>query len=1023
MARRNALFVAVLSLALAGGYAYQLLPRRLEPVVPSFYGVVELSLPGVSAAELEKVLTVPVEDGLMSLPDVLDCSSETRDGLVLIAVECEGSAVRSGTAWASIEDQLAQQRAELADGFIGLSGPVLHRPSESMAAALVSVTGSADNTTGATLLEGAQRLADALSALPSVDHVELLGQPRDQIVLSYEDSQLSRASLTPVEFREYLRSQHITAPGAYLHGTGSILPVETLSRITSYEALKELPVRDPADGDPVNLSRLLDVSREPLRPAIDRVEAEGRPAIALTVYRRVNTPLESFAAEVRGALAGFQDDRAISSEVVVFQPAVVAEEVDRFGSNLAQGFVVILVLLILALGLRTGISVAVVLPLVVLTSFIVLYAGGFSLDIVTLSSFILVLGLLVDNHIVMAERVQRLKELGSEHGVALARAGRELFAPLLAAAATTALGFLPIVLTNDGIGDYVSGLFWVVLITLAVSLVFCFAVTPLLLSRKAPAHRGRSPRGEGLYKAILSRSFGLVVPLLLLVAACCWGGYALLTSANQVFFPASVRPLWMVEIELPHGSDVEATAAVASDLDKRLHEELGQDNTALEHWLTFLGRSAPPVQSSIPQRRFSPHYGQVLLRLDPHEDPSPLQSRLASWAESQGSDVQLRIRPVRLGAQLEWPIQIEVRGPDAEIAPVAQRVAEHLAEISCLNINTDWGEPVAKLKVVPDREALSDNDLTVADLTLGMHSVLHGLPLFEILENGQRTPVMLRAQASRDSPREALSDAYVYPAKGDPSLLYEVAELRETRASPVRVRRQGSPAVTVRAESADPEEALLQEGQIDFWLNDLRQQHPQLTIEVSGLSASSKIANRSLLEQIPWALLLVLLCLLAQSRSLIDTSLILLTIPLSFTGVAFGLYVTGQPFSFMTLVGMTALAGIVVNNAIVLLASIRQRLSEGGGYSQELLIDSAAHRLRPIMLTTLCAMASMAVLYISGGPMWQPLATAVISGLTFSTLLVLFVLPVMYGKALQLSGDIQHRGGHGSETPEATAVL
>jgi multidrug efflux pump subunit AcrB len=1005
MARRSALFVAVLALAVAGLHAYGLLPRRLEPAVPSNVGLVEARLPGVSAAELERVLTEPVEAALLRLPDVIDCRSETRDGVVLLAVECVESAVRSGAAWASVEDQLARQREDLSDGFVGLQGPELHRPSEQMVAALISVSfaGSGSVADGAEAMPPialARKLSIALGAARSVDHVELLGRPHEQIVLGYDDADLSGAGMTPWKFREYLRAQHITAPGAYLHHSGSILPIETVSRIPDFASLQELPVRDPADGDPVNLSRLLDVSREPVRPIVDRVEARGRPAVALAIYRSVETDLESFAREVRAGIERFGDEHAVECELVVFQPAVVAEEIDRFGVNLIQAFVAILILLVLALGLRAGLSVAVALPLVVLSSFIVLYAGGFGLDIVTLSSFILVLGLIVDNHIVMAERVHRLKELGLEQGAALSRSRRELFGPLVAAAATTVFGFLPIVLTDHVIGDYVSSMFWVVLITLAISLIYCYVVTPQLLSRGPERPAQRVSELETIYKRVVKRGFDLAIPMVLLVIGLCFGGQQLLSSADKVFFPASSRPLWLLEVELAHGTQAERTQLVTRDLDELLAREVEQPDAALRHWVTFLGRSAPPIQVSIPQRRFAPHYAQVLLRLDPARDATGLEQRLRAWMTEHADSARLRLRPVRLGAQLEWPIQVELRGPRAEIEAVSQQVVARLVEQGCPNVSTDWGDRVTKLKVEPDRAALSDRDLTVADLTLGMHSVLHGLPLFDLIEDDIRTPVMLRAKGSRSNPREALSDAYVYPEKGDPSLLYEVASLRERQEYPVRARRRGEPCLTVRADSVNPDHAMVAELEVDDWLDGLRAEHPGLTIEVTGLSEISGRANRALLDGMPWALLLMLLCLLAQSRSLIDTGLILLTIPLSFTGVAFGLWVTGQPFSFMTLVGMTALAGIVVNNAIVLLASIRHRLEETGSYSQEALIDSAAHRLRPILLTTLCALASMTVLYTSGGPMWQPLATAVISGLLFSTLLVLFVLPVLYGRAL-----------------------
>lgn len=990
LARRSALLIGVLALALAGVRAYQLMPRSLEPAVSTPYGVVEARLPGVSALELETVLARPIEDALLALPEVLSCRTETRDGLVLVLAECGGESVESGSAWTAIEDRMARLRDELVDGFIGLSGPSLNRSENGLVEAMITVR--ADDGLP---LEQAQELADLLQRSAAVDHVELVGRPLEQIVLSYEDRELADAKLTPLEFRAILRAQHVTAPGAYLSGDGSIAPIETVARIKDYEQLRQLPIRDPADGDPVNLSRLLDVSREPVSPAVERVFASGTAALVLAVYRTAGARLEEFAASVRSVVEG---PSAAGCELVVFQPDVVAEEVDRFRGNLLQGFGLILILLLLVLGLRPGIAVATVVPFVLLTSCAVLLAAGFGLDVVTLSSFILVLGLLVDNHIVMAERIQRLKEQGEGHGVAISRAARELIGPLLAASATTTFGFLPVILTDDSIGEYVGSLFWVVLVTLSVSLLFCFTVTPLLLSR-SPARQHRSLL-EGVYRACLRIAFPLAVPLLLISGGLCFAGFQLLKNSDQIFFPASSRPLWMLEIESPHGTDAGRTEALSRQLDALLATET---SGPLSDWVTFIGRSAPAFQPSIPYREFAPHYAQVLLRLDPEGDPAALEERLRAWMKQQDQRTRLRLRPVRLGAQLEWPIQVRVSGPEQELHAAAERVSENLATRECVNISTDWSEPIRKLRVVPDRAALASRDLTVADLTAGMHSVLHGLPLFHLDEAGRRTPVMLRARVKRDNTEEALADAYVHPQKGDPALLYEVAEVIEVREHPLRARQDGVPCITVRAETVDPDRALVREIEIDEWLETERAAHPRLRYEVTGLSAAAGDANQAILEQMPWALLLVLLCLLIQSRSLIDTLLILLTIPLSFTGVAFGLQLTGQPFSFMTLVGMTALAGIVVNNAIVLLTSIRRRVEEDGGYSRDALIECAVHRLRPILLTALCALASMAVLYHSGGPMWRPLATAVISGLVLSTALVLFVLPVVYGLALRLS--------------------
>ncbi len=1003
MANRSALFIAVLALGLAGWHALGLLDRRLEPLVPSAYGIVEMRLPGVSAAELERVLTVPLERELLRLPIVLDSWTETRDGLVLIHLECEADAVESGVAWASIEERLHRQADVWSDDFIGLTGPVLHRPSEQWAEALVTVAHEKGEEGDGVPLASARRLAAHLTSLPGVGHVELFGRPQDQIVLTYDDSDLVSAGLTPMEFREYLRAQHVLAPGAYLTSGGLIQPLETVSRIRDFEELQQLPVRDPADGDPVSLSRLLDVKREPLRPTVDRLRADGQLAMALAVHRAPDADLASFSRSVRAAIEVHESAEPVWCEAVVFQPDVVHEEFDRFGFNLLQGFVVILTLLVLSLGLRVGLSVAVVLPFVVLTSFVVMHAAGLSLDVVSLSSFILVLGLLVDNHIVMAERIRRLSEQGVSRVDAMARAGRELIAPLSAAAITTALGFLPVVLTDDPIGHYVSALFWVVLITLTISLLFCFFVTPKLQpAASASAQQPTQPEWvwERRYKAVLKLAFARPLPVLLLVLAVCASGWMLLSSREQIFFPVTARPLWLLEIEGAQGVEVEGTEQITHDLELLLAEERGLSDSALRHGVSFVGRSAPPLQASIPYLEYAPHYAQVLLQLDPDRDAAGFEQRLRTWMASHEDTARLRLRPVELGMPITWPVQIEVRGPLEGLHELAGEVAGRLRAAGCINVSSDWAEPALKLAVEPDRVALADRDLTVGDVSLGMHSVVHGLPLFDLLEDGERTPVMLRAQVRRKREREALADAYIYPRKGDPSLLYEVAEVREIHDYPVRARRAGYPAVTLRGETADPGQALAIEKALVAGLGDLRDEHRAWSFTPQGVSASSSRANRAMLDEVPWALLAILLCLLAQSRSLIETGLVLLTVPLSLAGVAFGLTALGEPFSFMTLVGMTALAGIVVNNAIVLLSSIRRRAEEAGHWSQDIVIESAAHRLRPILLTTFCALASMAVLQLSGGAMWRPLATAVISGLAVSTSLVLFVLPVLYGVAM-----------------------
>ena len=562
-------------------------------------------------------------------------------------------------------------------------------------------------------------------------------------------------------------------------------------------------------------------------------------------------------------------------------------------------------------------------------------------------------------------------------------------------------GFLPVYMTDHFVGRYLRGLFFVVLVTLLVSLLFCLFVTPLFL--KAGEHRtdgGR--RGLAPYRATLRLLFR--APLVLLVVAVglgAWGVQSLLDS-ERVFFPAPSRPLLLVQIEHPDGTPTDTTAASVRATGAFLDEQRTAAPSPIRRWSAFVGRSGPAFQPSLPTRRLSPHYAQLLVELDPAADSAAFQERLATWLAEQDDGALRRVHPVRLGVQPDWPIEVSLDGPVDALTAAADQVAARLRELGCEHVSTLGAGSASKVRVTPDREALAERGLTVADLSLATHAVLQGIPVFEIDEGTSRLPVLIRASRDRDDPLEALRDAYVYPTKGDASLLYEVARVETVRGPAVRSRHRGQASVAVRAEPSRTGDAYRVSQEIAGELPDLAREHADVTFRVGGVYDAERKANDALLEEIPWALLLVLLFLLGQSQSVRETVLILLCIPVSFAGVALGMRVLDRPFSFMTLVGMTALAGLVVNNAIVLLASLRRRIDEhddGQGSLREALIDSAADRVRPILLTTLCAMASMVVLHRSGGPMWQPLATTIISGLLLSTFLVLFILPALYAGA------------------------
>lgn len=999
LSRRVVLIAAAILLACSGVHAFRSLPRALEPRVEAPYAAIELQLAGASVAELDAVVTPRIEAPLLAEKDVLALRSETRDGAVIFALELPRDEAAREAAFGRIEERLTAVRAELAAEFVGIRGPYLLRPPSRYPEIVVTVEpGGADRSPP---VAAARELASRLRARSEVARVDLLGEPLSSIVLTYDDRDLIDTGLSPLALREYLRSQSFTAPGGYLERGGAIAPVETAARLFSVADLEMLPIRDPDDGQVVSLGRILDVAREAVTPAAEEIYVAGRPAIVLAITRRDGADLDGFTASVRETVAASSAEGGARAEVVVAQNEPVARELAGFERELTISFVLLLVLLVASLGFRSGFAVAFVVPLVVAASFSVFLALGLAIDFVLLSSLVLVLGILVDNHIVIAERVHRLRASGLDAQAAIGGALSELAGPLTTATAIIAIGFAPVWLADHVAAAYVKPLFFVVLASLAVSLVFSLFVTPLLLKRRAWSAENAHDSMPG-YRRVLLR-FARPGPALLLVLGLSLLTYfsiARLLAADQVFFPLSAQGHATIDVEYPPGTAIERTRATVNAIAERTAGGgIGSEGAPIRSSVAFVGRSAPAFQASLGRRIYEPHYGQILIGLADGADLGAIEDAAREAAKALAPEARIRVRPVRLGAELDWPIAVRLRGDETAIQAAAKAVAEKLESLGCKNVGTDRGERIEKWKVEPNREALAKRNLTAADLAASMHTVVHGLPIFEIVDGGERVPVFLRAKRTRQDPIETLNEAYVYPRKGEPLVLYEVATVTKHRDFPARARDRGLPSITVRAEAREAARDLAVEREIAAWLPRLEFEHRGVDAEVDGVFASAESANRALLDRAWWAALAIVLLLLVTSRSLFETALIVATIPLSLVGVGVALDATGEPFSFMVLVGMIALAGLVVNNAIVLVSSLRlarSRHRAEDGELREALAKAASERFRPLVLTTLCAIVSMAVLYALGGAMWRPLAATILAGLSFATLIVVTALPAVY---------------------------
>ncbi|UCF06609.1 MAG: efflux RND transporter permease subunit [bacterium] len=997
--------IALIVIAIAGIFAFRSMPRAEDPGFIIRVAMVLTYYPGASPERMELLVTDKLEKAIQEMPEVDYLMSESKTGVSVLYVFIKESYKEMRPIWDSLRRKVNRAIQELPSGVIG---PFVNDEFGDVFGTVITITGEGFNY--ADLKEIADEVRDELLLVDEVAKVDVYGAQEERIFIDYNNARLAELGLSAGQLMAILQSQNIIIPGGDITVGLERIVLEPTGSFESVADLRRTLISIPGRTGLIYLEDLADVYRGYVDPPRSIVTSSGVPALALAMSLREGGNIIELGEKVKATINRLQGLYPIGVEFdfVALQTKHVNERVMSFVGSLLQAVAIVLVVMLICLGLRTGFVVASLVPMAMIMSLFIMSLFDIGLDQMSLASLIIALGMLVDNAIVMSESIMVQMSAGKTSFNAAIDSAGELRTPMLTSSLTTAAAFLPIFLAESDVGEYTAPLFKVVTITLLCSWVLALTMTPLLCVRflKVKKKTDKNTYDSKFYKwyrrllARLLRRPVLSIIIVIIVFFVVLQGFRFIPN---IFFPPNEKAIYTAEFELPVGTPIERTREVVDDIDTFMRRELMAGPGRREgiiNWSTYIGQGAPRFVLNYNPEPSKPEYAVMLVNTTSSDVIDELIQKTENYSMERYPDLRTDIKRLVYGPASIAPVEVRVSGKDLDkVFMIIDRVKAKLASMpGTKSIRDDWGMRTKKLLVKINQARAKRAGVTNRDIAISLQTALTGIETTQYREGDKVIPVTLRTVAAERQDIGTLEAINVYSqATGRNVPLKQVADIEVAWESSKIFRRNRLKTVTVKSDVTGGITPIALSREIDAWLStESREWDVGYKYELGGELENSQQASQSIMAKLPIAGLIIILLLVGQFNSVRRPVIILVTIPLGLIGVTIGLLITRSYFGFMTLLGVVSLAGIVVNNAIVLLDRIKIEINENGLEPPIAVVEAAQRRFRPILLTTATTIGGLIPLWIGGGAMWEPMAIAIIFGLLFSTVLTLGVVPVLY---------------------------
>jgi len=985
-------FLMVL-LSLAGLLSYGQLGRDEDPPLTIKVMVVRAIWPGATAEDTAREVTDRLEKALQSLQWIDYISSYTKPGEATLMVQLKDQTPPSAVPdqWYQVHKKISDIRHTLP---LGTQGPFFNDEFGDVYAVIYAFT--SDGFSYRELRDTVESVRSELLRVRNVGKVDLIGVQNEVVYVDFSTRELAGRGINPDQLAEALRAQNAVNASGVLEASQDRVAVRVSGQLNSVANIEQVSVS--VNGRLVPLRDLATVSRSYEDPPTPLFRYNGQPAIGLGVGMVKGGNILEFGKAIADTMRRVERDVpvGIDPHLVANQPQVVQESVGHFTRALGEAVLIVLLVSFVSLGLRAGVVVAVCIPLVLAITFVVMDRTGISLQRISLGALVIALGLLVDDAIIAVEMMIRKLEEGFDRFKAAAFAYTATAFPRLTGTLVTVIGFLPVGFAKSGAGEYCFTLFAVVAIALLVSWLVAVLFLPYLgnlLLKERPPHE--APHQESrmtvafrkrLTWALRHRRWvvaGTAVLFFLSLAA--------FTLVEQQFFPAADRAELLISLTLPHNGSIAGTQREVSRLEKILLEDPG-----IAHHTTYVGAGAVRFYLPLNVQLENANFAQVVVVTKSYGVRDTVRDRLQRALEEQFPAVLSRVEPLQLGPPVDWPIQYRVGGPDiGEVRALADRVATLLqANPTARTINFNWYDMGRSVLVTVDQEKARLVGVTSEQIARSLDELLSGRTVTQLRDDIYLVDVRGRAVDQDRRDLASIRDLQLRLPNGNTSPLAQIASFSYGLEEPVVWRRDRLPTITVQADVVPGIQAATVNQQLASAMGKIRASLPPgYRLEEGGAVEQSAKGQRSVLAVIPVMLVLMLFILMVQLQSVQKLAMVMLTAPLGLIGVTLALLLSHKPFGFVAMLGVFALTGMIIRNSVVLIAQIQA--NESAGLDRwHAIVDAAAHRLRPILLTA--AAAVLGLMPIAGEVFWGPMAYAMMGGLLVATVLTLFFLPALY---------------------------
>lgn len=991
---KQIVYFFIIAIITGGLWSYFHLGRSEDPDFTIRQAVVTAAWPGASAQQITQQVTDPLEKKLQDTKGLDYIKSFTHDGKTVIYVNLKDSVPKEEiqTRWHEIRNLVNDEWGSLPSGVMG---PYINDRFNDVYGSIYAVTG--DGFSYEEKRKYAENIRRRLTGVEDVQKVELLGVQKQEIYVEMDQNKLASFGMRPSDVFAMLQQQGAMMPAGMIHTDSRNVAVRVEGLLDTVESLKELPIH--VGERSFHLGDVASVTQMYADPETSLMYFNGKPAVGIAVSmapggnnlvlgKNLEKEIEKEKSELPAGL---------DIEQVADQPSVVNDSIHEFTKSLLEAIVIVMAASFLSLGFWSGIVLALCIPVVVCASFIYMKWQGIDLHIVSLGTLIVSLGLLVDDAIIVIEMMQVKLEEGMDRLAAAQAAYKGCAKPMLAGTLITAAGFIPVGFAAGQTAEYVGAFFWVIASTLLLSWVASIFVSPVLGYRFIRVKAGEkksafADRAYRLFYKAIAWCIRFKKTVIIGTAAIFAGTVALIPFVNQEFFPDSVRPEIILDVNLPSGASIKETKEVMAGIADNLYGD-----NRVSSFSTYVGDSAPRFILLFDPLAPEDSHGQMILVARDSKVRDSLRDDTLAFIAEQYPDARAHARLITTGPPAEYPIMLRLSGKNVEdTAKFAKEAAALVSQYPGMkNVSMDWPEetPVVRLKIDQDkvRKLGGDNYSISRDL----YVKLSGYKVAESYQGNQLVPISFRLEGSNAARLADLSSLPVHVGSGRYVPLGEIADISYENETSTIWRRDLHPTITIRGEAGGDKTADSVVNELyDRTLKDFREHLPDgYTLEKGGAIENSEKSVQYLAAPVPIMIFLILMILMFELDKIPLMVIAGITGPLGLIGAILSLFLTRQPMGFVSIVGMLALSGMVVRNSIILLDQIRQHLADGKK-PYDAVIESAALRFRPIMLSSVTDVLGFVPLIPS--PFWRPLAVSFIGGLLLATAIGLLVVPALY---------------------------